>query len=81
VTIIAPSGTDVDALSTSVFVLGPEKGFGVIREVPGAEAFIACEKEGKIVIYVSQGFDKKFTKVENEGKTGITWHVVSADQQ
>ncbi|MCF6149151.1 MAG: FMN-binding protein [Candidatus Kuenenia sp.] len=78
VTIVAPSGTDVDALSTSVYVLGPERGFDLVREVPGAEALIACEKDGKIVIYVSRGFDEKFTKVKNEGKIDVAWHVVSA---
>ncbi|GJQ48280.1 putative membrane associated lipoprotein involved in thiamine biosynthesis apbE [Candidatus Kuenenia stuttgartiensis] len=79
VTIIAPSGTDVDALSTSVYVLGQEKGLKYLREIPGAEALIACEKGGKIVLYATRGFNEKFTRVENEGKTDVTWHVVSAN--
>ena len=81
VTIIAPSGTDVDALSTSVYVLGQEKGLKYLREIPGAEALIACEKGGEIVLYATRGFNEKFTRVEDEGKTDVTWHVVSANQQ
>ena len=49
--------------------------------MPGAEALIACEHGGKIVLYATRGFNEKFTRVENEGKTDVTWHVVSANQQ
>ena len=64
-TIVAPTGTQVDALSTSVFVLGPEKGLNLIKKSPGAEAMIAYEKDGKLAIDMTQGFKEKFTKTGN----------------
>jgi thiamine biosynthesis lipoprotein ApbE len=35
-TVIAPTATAADALSTSAFVLGPEKGLALLRSYPGA---------------------------------------------
>ncbi|MFO0795682.1 MAG: FAD:protein FMN transferase [Candidatus Brocadiaceae bacterium] len=64
-TIVAPTGTQVDALSTSVFVLGPEKGLNLIKKIPGAEAMIVYEKDGKLAIDMTQGFKEKFTKTGN----------------
>ncbi len=62
-TIVAPMGTEVDALSTSVFVLGHEKGMELIKKIPNAEAMIAYEeKDGKIAIDMTQGFKDKFKK-------------------
>ncbi len=62
-TIVAPTGTEVDALSTSVFVLGHEKGMELIKKIPNAEAMIAYEeKDGKIAIDMTQGFKDKFKK-------------------
>ncbi|HHT9109636.1 MAG TPA: FAD:protein FMN transferase, partial [Candidatus Brocadiaceae bacterium] len=63
--IVAPTGTQVDALSTSVFVLGPEKGLNLIKKIPGAEAMIVYEKDGKLAIDMTQGFKEKFTKTGN----------------
>ncbi|HHT9136897.1 MAG TPA: FAD:protein FMN transferase, partial [Candidatus Wunengus sp. YC60] len=40
-TIVAPTGTEVDALSTSVFVLGHEKGMELVKRIPNVEAMIA----------------------------------------
>ena len=65
VTIVAPTGTEVDALSTSVFVLGHEKGMELIKEIPNADALIAYEeKDGKIAIDMTQGFKDKFKKTD-----------------
>ena len=62
-TIIAPTGTEVDALSTIVFVLGREKGLELIKKIPNADAMIAYEeKNGKIAIDMTQGFKDKFKK-------------------
>ncbi len=62
-TIVAPTGTEVDALSTSVFVLGHEKGMELIKKIPNAEAMIAYEeKDGKIAMNMTQGFEDKFKK-------------------
>ncbi|MFA4842306.1 MAG: FAD:protein FMN transferase [Candidatus Omnitrophota bacterium] len=43
VTIIAPDGLTADALSTSVFVLGKEKGANLTKRFPGVKAYILQE--------------------------------------
>ena len=64
-TIVAPTGTEVDALSTSVFVLGHEKGMELIKNIPNADAMIAYEdKDGKIAIDMTEGFKDKFKKTD-----------------
>ena len=56
VTIIAPASMDADALSTSTFLLGTEKGLALIEKIPGVEAiFINKEHE----IRTSQGMKGK----------------------
>lgn len=80
VTIVAPTGTEVDALSTSVFVLGTEKGLKLIKKVAGADALIAYEgKNGEIMIEMTEGFHKKFKRVREEGDDNVRWHVASSD--
>ena len=81
VTIVAPTGTEVDALSTSAFVLGPEKGLKLIRKIPNADASIAYEKDGKIMIDMTNGFENKFKKTNIEGENNVRWHVVAPNQQ
>ncbi|OGW61973.1 MAG: hypothetical protein A2V83_03810 [Nitrospirae bacterium RBG_16_64_22] len=46
-TVLAPTTTLSDALSTAAFVLGPEKGIALVRSVPGAEAIIV-DREGRV---------------------------------
>lgn len=46
VTIVGPNGTTTDALSTTVFVLGPEKGMALVEQLPGIEAVI-IDAQGK----------------------------------
>ena len=38
--VISPSATDSDALSTVVFVLSPEASRGILKDLPGTEAII-----------------------------------------
>lgn len=40
VTIVGPNATTTDALSTTVFVLGPDKGMALVEQLPGIEAVI-----------------------------------------
>jgi thiamine biosynthesis lipoprotein len=47
VTIIGPLGFDTDPLSTTVFVLGPEKGMALINRLPGFDAVIIAS-DGKV---------------------------------
>ena len=48
VTIIGPLGFDTDPLSTTVFVLGVEKGLALINKLPGFDAVIITS-EGKVL--------------------------------
>jgi len=47
VSVIAPDGIDSDALSTTVFVLGIEKGLALINQLEGIDAII-IDGEGKL---------------------------------
>ena len=47
VTILGPNATFTDALSTSVFVLGPEKGLALVDTLPGIDAII-IDPNGKL---------------------------------
>jgi thiamine biosynthesis lipoprotein len=46
-TVIAPSATDSDALSTSVFVLGPERAVQLLNKLPNTSAFIVTDRAQK----------------------------------
>jgi thiamine biosynthesis lipoprotein len=47
VTILGPEATITDALSTSVFVLGPERGLELVNRLPGIDA-IVIDAEGRL---------------------------------
>lgn len=64
VTIVTDSSTNADALSTSVFVLGLEKGRKLVESLPNVDAvFITDDKK----VYVTEGLKDKFT-FEDESK-------------
>ncbi len=48
VTILGPLGIDTDALSTTVFVMGPERGLALINRLPGFDAVIITT-QGKVL--------------------------------
>ncbi len=56
VTIIGPKATDTDALSTTVFILGPEKGMALVDRIPNIEAIIV-DKKGRLLY--SNGFSDR----------------------
>jgi thiamine biosynthesis lipoprotein len=56
VTVLAPTGTEADGLSTAVFVLGVEKGFALLERIPGAEA-LAVKKDGEVL--ATSGFPRE----------------------
>lgn len=62
VTIVGPKGTssDCDALSTTCYILGPEKGCELIRKLKKYEA-IFIMKDGKII-----KSDEKYSKFQSE---------------
>jgi FAD:protein FMN transferase len=45
-TVLAPEATDSDALSTAVFVLGPERGARLLGGMPGTAAFVVTDSGG-----------------------------------
>jgi thiamine biosynthesis lipoprotein len=49
VTIMAPSAMDADALATSTFVLGPEKGFALLERLPDVHAIIV-DRRGSVLL-------------------------------
>lgn len=56
VTIVAKRAEDADALSTAVFVLGPQRGLKLVQRLPGIEAIIV-DAEGKV--HISKGLESK----------------------
>jgi thiamine biosynthesis lipoprotein len=58
VTIIADKATDADALATTVFVLGPEKGMALVESLPNTECLIIVCEDGKRQILRSSGLAK-----------------------
>ena len=48
VSVVAPTATEADALSTAVFVLGLEKGAELVRATNGADALLV-RKDGSVV--------------------------------
>ena len=47
VTVVAPDGGTADALETTVYILGPERGLKLVEETPGAAAiFVRMTKDG-----------------------------------
>jgi thiamine biosynthesis lipoprotein len=63
VTIVAPSAMEADALSTAIFVMGPERGMALIQELPGVEGVIIYEQQGKLKWLVSEGLKDKFKTI------------------
>lgn len=63
VTIVAPSAMEADALSTAIFVMGPERGMALIQELPEVEGVIIYEQQGKLKWLVSEGLKDKFKTI------------------
>jgi thiamine biosynthesis lipoprotein len=56
VTVVAPDGGTADALETTVYVLGPERGLKLVDETPGAAAVFVRKVEGGTRIVESSRF-------------------------
>ncbi|MDD5084978.1 MAG: FAD:protein FMN transferase [Candidatus Omnitrophica bacterium] len=59
VSVIAPTATEADALSTAVFVLGLEKGMELVESMEGVKAVIIEERDGSLWANFSRGFGEK----------------------
>jgi thiamine biosynthesis lipoprotein len=56
VTVIAPDGATADALETSVYLLGPDRGLKLIEETPGTAALYVRSTPAGIRTYESSRF-------------------------
>lgn len=63
VTIKAPTAMEADALSTAIFVLGPDKGMALINRLPNTEGIIIFERDGKLTWIASAGIKKIFKAI------------------
>ncbi len=70
VTVIAPTCTEADALSTAAFVLGPERGLSLLESRPGVEGLLIAEREGRLEARVTSGFP---LRVEELTALGRCW--------
>ena len=69
VTVIGTDGLLCDALSTGLFVLGPEGAAEYWRENPGFQAVLVCE-DGSI--WITAGLQNSFTPIENYAGAEVT---------
>ncbi|MBL7085364.1 MAG: FAD:protein FMN transferase [Candidatus Omnitrophica bacterium] len=57
VTVLAKDCVSADALATSAFILGPEKGVDLINQLENTEAIIVSVREDELDILLSQGLE------------------------
>jgi thiamine biosynthesis lipoprotein len=65
VTIVDSNGTDADALSTLVFVLGRRRGMEFIRKSKGVEGILVYEQGDSLGIDLSPGLVGKFERTDD----------------
>jgi thiamine biosynthesis lipoprotein len=63
VTIVTPNSTDADALSTTVFALGFERGKALIDSIPDTEAIFIFDDHS---VRITAGLTEKFSLTNNE---------------
>lgn len=68
VTVVAPSATEADALSTGAFVLGEEKGRELLEGLEGISGLIAWERGGEINFKLTRGMERFFKESASGGK-------------
>ena len=74
VTVVAPTGMASDALSTAVFVLGPNQGADLLSRTEGAEGIIVWEDEiGQVRTRVSGGLIQRFHMKGDTDGEGRGW--------
>lgn len=70
VTVVAPDGGTADALETTVYLLGPERGLKLVDETPGAAAIYVRSTPEGIKTYESSRF-KQIPKRERDRNEGV----------
>ncbi len=64
VTVVAPTCTEADALSTAAFVLGPQRGLSLLEGRPGVEGLLIAERDGKLQAWVTSGFPLRVDQLQ-----------------
>ena len=64
VTVMAPTCTQADALSTTVFVLGRERGLALLAAWPGAEGLLIGETRQGLEAWTTPGFPLKASELK-----------------
>jgi len=72
-TIIAPDAMTADALSTTLFVLGPEKGAAMLRSHPGCEALWIPDTPDSLTFFATPGFAERLKPL---GPLAYTLNVI-----
>lgn len=72
-TVLAPTAMLADALSTTVFILGPQKGAALLRNHPGCEALWIPDTPDALTIYATPGMAARLKPV---GATRYTLKVL-----
>ena len=60
---VAPTAVEADALSTAIFVLGPQRGLELVESLPGIEAILVTPQ---LDLFISSGLQDR---VELPGKS------------
>ncbi|HPB10517.1 MAG TPA: FAD:protein FMN transferase [Kiritimatiellia bacterium] len=63
VTVIAPDAATADALSTALFILGPQRGAALLRTRPGCEALWIPDTPERLTVLATPGFAARLTPV------------------
>ena len=63
VTVIAPDAATADALSTALFILGPQRGVALLRTRPGCEALWIPDTPERLTVLATSGFAARLTPV------------------
>jgi len=58
VTVVAPDGTTADGLASAVSVLGPQRGFELIEQIPGTGALLVQVEGDQVRVYQSARFQQ-----------------------
>lgn len=66
VTVIAPSAMLADALSTTLFILGPEKGRDLLTHYPGCEAIWIPDTPEELTLLCTPALAKRLTKISRK---------------
>jgi len=66
VTIVAPTAVLADALSTTLFVMGPEHGAQLLAAYPGCEALWIPDDPAALTVIATPGFAERLTPAGNK---------------